>query len=288
VHAHFLYSDGAVALRLNESRGVPYVVAVRNTDLYAFMRYRPDLNGIRDRVLSHASRVVFLSQAYRDALERRLHRAMRDRIAGKSIVIPNGVKRDWLEPPPRREDDQSRLLRLLYVGDVSPNKNLRRLLDAAARLASMRPVRLTLVGGGGDEGAMAGLIASGRFPFVTLRGRIEDPSALREVYRQHDVFVMPSRRETFGVVYVEALSQGLPVVHSRGQGVDGYFQPGTVAEAVDPDDPADIAAKVEALADRLPGVRKACVREAARFDWGRIAQSYAQVYEAAAAPTRPE
>jgi glycosyltransferase involved in cell wall biosynthesis len=281
VHAHFLYSDGAVALKVRESSGIPYVVAVRNTDLNAFMRYRPDLCRLRDRVLSRAARVVFLSHAYRRMLLDRLGPAMRERVSRTSVVIPNGVSRAWLETPPSRPAQATGGLRLLYVGDFSVNKNLPRVLEAVALLAATRSVGLTLVGGGGDGAAeVEARIASGRFPFARLLGRVDDPDALREIYRQHDVFVMPSRLETFGVVYVEALSQGLPIVHSRGQGVDGYFQPGTVAEAVDPDDPADIAAKVTALADRLPAIRESCVREARRFDWASIARSYADLYDA--------
>lgn len=284
VHAHFLYSDGAVALRLKELRGMPYVVAVRNTDLNAFMRYRPDLNGVRDRVLAGASRVVFLSEAYRRMLDRRLGVSLREQVARKSIVIPNGVPPGWLESPPERVDDPPAVLRLLYVGDFSRNKNLPQVLEAAARLARSRAITLTLVGGGGDgEAELRERVASGRYPFASLRSRVEDAAVLRDVYRRHDVFVMPSRLETFGVVYVEALSQGLPIVHSRGQGVDGYFAPGSVAEAVNPDDANDIAARIDALASRLPCVRAACVREAARFDWGAIARTYAGLYEAVAA-----
>lgn len=284
VHAHFLYSDGAVALRLKESRGLPYVVAVRNTDLNAFMRYRPDLNGVRDRVLAGASRIVFLSEAYRRILERRLGRSLCDLVARKSVVIPNGVPPAWLESPPGRADDPPAMLRLLYVGDFSRNKNLPQVLEAAARLAGSRRVTLTLVGGGGDgEAELRELVASGRYPFASMQPRVEDAAILRDVYRRHDVFVMPSRLETFGVVYVEALSQGLPIVHSRGQGVDGYFATGTVAEAVDPDDADDIAARIDALAGRLPGVRATCIREAARFDWRRIARAYADLYDAVSA-----
>ena len=43
---------------------------------------------------------------------------------------------------------------------------------------------------------------------------------------------MPSRYETFGLVYGEAMSQGLPIIYSKGQGVDGYFKEGTVGYGV--------------------------------------------------------
>ena len=89
---------------------------------------------------------------------------------------------------------------------------------------------------------------------------------------------MPSFRETFGLTYIEALSQGVPVVHSRGQGIDGYFAPRTVAAAVDPADPRSIAQGVCEVAARLPAVRDTCRQQARRFDWRRIGSTYRDTY----------
>jgi glycosyltransferase involved in cell wall biosynthesis len=292
VHAHFLYSDGAVALALKQEFGLPFIVAVRNTDVNAFMRYRPDLARTRDRVLAEAEKVVFLSHAYRSLLARNLDAGLRERVAAKSIIVPNGIGDDWLaeQPPAARHDPQA--LRLLYVGDYSANKNIPILLDAVGLVAKSRDVSLTLVGGSGDGAEQVSrLLRSGRFPFARNVGRVSDPQKLRGIYRDHDVFVMVSHLETFGVVYIEALSQGLPIVHSRGQGVDGYFEPATVAEAANPKDPADIAARLVAVAGRLPGIRARCMAEAQRFDWRHIATAYSLIYNAAALPPaaiRPE
>ncbi len=282
-HAHFLYSDGAVALALKRRFGTPFIVAVRNTDIHAFMSYRPDLAGIRDTVLADASAVVFLSHAYESKLTGRIPPRLAEQVKAKSTVIPNGVRPAWLAPVPPRTGPMNAVLSLLYVGDFSRNKNLERLLAATAMLGKSRSVRLTLVGGGGPGAArIEGILASGRYPFATYAGRVDDADELRKVYRQHDVLVMPSRRETFGVAYIEALSQGLPVVHSHGQGIDGYFAPSTVAEAADPANTADIAEKINTVAGRLPAIREQCMAEARRFDWGRIASSYVQLYLAAA------
>jgi len=280
-HAHFLYSDGAVALTLKRRFGVPFIVAVRNTDINAFMRYRPDLSRVRDAILAEAARVVFLSHAYERLLGQHLDADLRSRVEAKTAIIPNGVRQDWLDSPPPLPRPAQPELGLLYVGDFSRNKNVPALLEAAATLCRTRRLRLTLVGGGGDGAeTVERLLASGRYPFATHVGRVNDATALRTIYREHDIFVMVSIHETFGVVYAEALSQGLPIVHSRGQGVDGYFAPSSVAEAADPCDPADIAARIEAVAGRLPAVRPQCVLEAGRFDWGRIARTYADLYGA--------
>ena len=61
---------------------------------------------------------------------------------------------------------------------------------------------------------------------------------------ESDIFVMPSRYETFGLVYVEALSQGLPVIYTRGQGFDGQIPDGEVGYSVKCNDVNEIAEKL--------------------------------------------
>jgi len=280
VHAHFLYSDGAVALRLKRASGIPYIVAVRNTDINVFMKYRPDLRGLCFEILRHASAVIFISPGYRDQLERIVPISVWKDIQPILQVVPNGISDFWLREPPARSKPEDSVIRLLYVGDFSRNKNLPNTIRATNVLREERDVQLTLVGGGQDGAAeVREMLDSGRYPWVDYRGRIDDKKALADMYRAHDIFVMPSLSETFGVAYIEALSQGMPIVHSIGQGVDGYFQAGTVAEAVDPSQPRDIADKIGRIADRLDDVRVVCTTEAKRFDWTRIAAEYMRIYE---------
>jgi glycosyltransferase involved in cell wall biosynthesis len=282
VHAHFLYSDGAVALGLHRRLGLPYVVAVRNGDVHAFMRYRPDLAGIRNEVLRHACRVVFLSPAYADTVGRRLPAALRDAVAAKAMTVPNGLSPDWLDdeaPADGAAAGPAAPLRLLYVGDFTPNKNIEGIVTALDLLRADRPTTLTVVGGGGDAGGrVKALLARHASDGVSCLGRVTDRVRLKALYRAHDVLVMPSFRETFGLTYIEALSQGVPVVHSRGQGVDGYFGPGTVAAAVDPADSRSIAQGIREVAARLPALKDTCRQEARRFDWRRIGSTYRDTY----------
>jgi L-malate glycosyltransferase len=287
VHAHFLYSDGVVALRVKQQLGKPYIVAVRNTDVHAFMRLRPDLRWLCWDVIEQAERVIFVTPAYRELLLRRVPRRLCGLLEQKALIVPNGLARFWIDNPGPRHGPHSGTLKLLYVGDFSRNKNLANTLRAAAMLNENREVSLTLVGAGGDgEAQIDAMLASGRYPFVRRVGRVADRAALAAIYREHDMLLMPSFRETFGVVYLEAMSQGLPIVYSKGQGVDGYFEPDTVGAAVDPSDPSDIAAKILLLAARMDRVRPLCVEQAKSFDWSRIAACYRQVYEQAAAAAR--
>lgn len=281
VHAHFLYSDGAVARQLQKAHGLPYLVAVRNADLNAFMKYRPDLAAVRNDVLRHASRVVFLSPAYRESVIARLPPALREMVLGKAMVVPNGIGPDWLAEPSPQAVRPTAPLRLLYVGDFTPNKNIAGIVAALQLLRTHRETTLTVVGGGSDvKGEVQQLLEQHADRGVTALGRIRDKQRLQSLYREHDILVMPSFHETFGLAYIEALSQGMPIVHSRGQGVDGYFAPDTVAAAVDPADPASIAAGIGKVAARLPGIRTDCLHQARRFSWDQVGETYRETYRA--------
>lgn len=275
-HAHFLYSDGAVARALNRAYGLPYVVSVRNTDVNAFMKLRPDLRWLAQDILERARRVVFITPSYRDVVARWLPAHRREAFAAKSRIVPNGLPQFWLTNTyhGQRTGD---VLKILYVGDFSRNKNIPRSIAAVSRLNETRPTTLTLVGGGGDGEDEVRSLASAS-SFVSCRGRVDSPDELLNIYRQHDIFLMPSLKETFGVTYIEAMSQGLPVVFSRGQGIDGYFQSGGVAEGVNPLEPDSIHAAILALAQRLDGIREPCVRSAEAFNWPRVARMYADSY----------
>jgi len=200
----------------------------------------------------------------------------------KSVIIPNGLDSSWLHNSSNEERPVISKLRILYVGDFSTNKNILNSIKAVSLVNKEMPVTFTLVGSGGDQDALLRKqCKSGVWPFVTHLDRIEDRPRLREIYQSHDLFLMPSYLETFGLVYIEALSQGLPVVHSLGQGIDGYFKGDGISVAVDPNSPIAIAEGIIALANRLPAIRPACVTAARNFDWRDIAIRYQYEYQSA-------
>lgn len=280
VHAHFLYSDGALALGLKRRFGIPFITAVRNTDLNLFMKLRPDLWPIAKQVLTEASAVVFLSPAYQSATLARVGNAFASSVGSKSLVIPSGLPASWLDNPPPDHRATKGHIRVLYVGDFSRNKNIASIVRAVALLRLRTQAELTIVGGGGDgEQAIESMLALPKYSFVTRLQPVRDTGRLREIYQQHTVFAMPSFRETFGIVYLEALSQGLPIIHSRGQGIDGLFAPNSVSEGVDPHSDTSLADAITRLTGRDLSIRKMCIAEANRFSWDSVAHTYASLYD---------
>jgi glycosyltransferase involved in cell wall biosynthesis len=90
---------------------------------------------------------------------------------------------------------------------------------------------------------------------------------------------MPSFAETFGLVYAEALSQGLPLIYTKGQGIDGYFRDGEVGYAVDPNDPEEIADRISMILRRYLEISNFCTAQAGQFSWERIGNIYKSLYE---------
>lgn len=89
---------------------------------------------------------------------------------------------------------------------------------------------------------------------------------------------MPSLRETFGLVYAEALTQGLPVIYTKGQGFDGQFNEGEVGYSVDSEDSDDIANKVLHIMRDYEELTKKCIELCWKFDWKHITSQYVQIY----------
>lgn len=98
VHAHSLFSNGYIAYAVKRHFDVPYITAVRNTDVNVFFKYMVHLRKLGVGILREASRVVFLSTTYRSFVtETYVPSTLRDEILLKSEVIPNGIDDFWLE-----------------------------------------------------------------------------------------------------------------------------------------------------------------------------------------------
>lgn len=273
IHAHFLYSDGVPSLEVSRALGVPLIVSVRNTDLNFFSRFRPDLDDRVSAVFSAAGAVVVLTPAYKRKLVDRFHEPS----LSKARVVPNGVADFWLDNAPATPESLGDEVRVSFVGELTKNKNVLGVIEAVERLAVTRPASLTIAGDGPLR-AKVERAAERSKATVKVVGHLSSPQELMAMYRSSTVFAMPSYKETFGISYVEALSQGLPVVHSRGEGVDGLVKEGLTGFAVDPKSPGDIAGAIERAHENRLVAAPRCMEVARRCDWSVVSKDLFKIY----------
>lgn len=170
---------------------------------------------------------------------------------------------------------------LLYVGLVSPHKNVSRLLEAIAvtktHLVIVSP-RTVFIERLKDEIAQKGV---GKY--VQLVGYVSDPDLI-DLYRQAYALVFPSLSEGFGLPAVEAMSFGCPVLCSNVSSLPEVA--GEAALFFDPYDPRDIAEKItQILKDKKlrAGLVKKGLAQAKKYSWETMAKQTLRVYEKVAA-----
>ncbi len=117
-----------------------------------------------------------------------------------------------------------------------------------------------------------------KYDFIHYYGKCPKEKVLTHL-RDSDIFVMPSIHETFGLVYAEALTQGLPVIYTKGEGFDGFFAQGKVGYAVESNDYNSIAKYVIEIYENYETYSKNCIKEAIKFGWNNIAELYINLYK---------
>jgi teichuronic acid biosynthesis glycosyltransferase TuaC len=228
IHAHMAYPDGFAAVLLGQALGCPTVVSVHGGDVNLYFRH---FFGRRLGLwtISHADRVITASESL-------LHAVVNEHGADarKITVIPAGVDVSRFTPMPLdKAEDKLGLARgasrILYVGGITEAKGIEYLLKAFARLLRESPesAQLCLVGDGDHLEAarlsvqQLGIAAS--VTFVGKRPNQEIPAWINA----SEVLVLPSLSEGFGVVLIEAMACGKPVVATNCGGPEDIVTPET-------------------------------------------------------------
>lgn len=180
---------------------------------------------------------------------------------------PRGVDTERFAPQHRdqavrRAHGPDDALHLLYVGRLTPEKDLHVLFDAYQRLTAERygvPVHLVVAG----DGSYSPSTRAQAPRTVTFAGYLEG-SALSAAYSSADIFVFPSRVETLGNVVLEALASGLPVVGVAEGGTLENVRDGVNGVLCPPGDPEGFAEGVSRIADD-PRLRGEMARNARRW-----------------------
>lgn len=276
IHAHSLFSNGYIAYKAYRKYNIPYIVAVRDTDVNFFFKKIPFMRPLGRKILDNAKKVIFISEPYRDScIEKYVLYTNKKNILKKSEVITNGIDDIFLKNRniKTKSDDK---IRMICVGLISRRKNQKTTIDAFRELKKRGyNVSCTFLGQIRDESYYK-KIKSEDVEFLSPIPQIE----LLNIYKQYDVFVMPSRTETFGLVYAEAMSQGLPVIYTKGQGFDGQFEEGEVGYSVDCKDYNEVANKIIDIMNVYSQMSSNCYKFSSKFDWQHIAAIYSEIYNA--------
>jgi phosphatidyl-myo-inositol alpha-mannosyltransferase len=199
------------------------------------------------------------------------------------VIVPNGVDVERFAGAQPAELPAGR--RMLFVGRLDERKGFRVAVAAFERLARRFPDLLLVAVGDGPEAAAARALPESIRSRMVLVGRVANED-LHGYEAAADVFVAPSvGGETFGVVLVEAMAAGVPVVASDIPGYDEVIREGE-GLLVPPRDPAALAAAVARILDDPPAAK--ALGDAGRtrsgtYSWESVADRLEAIYEDVAA-----
>lgn len=248
IHAHKLSTDGLVAQRVAARLGAPVMVSLQgNTDV-RIVGVKRDL-GPRWRALWRDAAVVFPFAPWAlTGLE-----ALLGARTGPVRMLPCPTTCDAVIAPRAAPP----LVRTAFNIVHHRNKNIARLVRAVARAAATVPdIQLEVIGGGdaaafADVARMIDRTAPGR---ARLVGAVAH-DRMQALFNASCGFALVSQRESYGMVYAEALLAGAPCLFSRRRAIDGYFEEGGVVLAADPRDEEEIAGALVRLVREQDGFK---------------------------------
>lgn len=196
-------------------------------------------------------------------------------------------------PPTAQRSPATGQFAILFVGRLVERKGVTHLVEAVRRLPAGLHPRLTVIGDGPERASLEAQIARDDLgDRVTVRGRVSE-AELREAYAASNVLVLPSildargDTEGLGVVLLEAMSYGVPVIGSDLGGITDIVQNGETGLLVPPGDPDALAAALTRIAQDGGLARR--LGEAGRkhvatvFGWPAIMAQWEECYASAAA-----
>lgn len=274
VHAHFLFSTGCAVARAARARNLPFVVTVHESYLEQTARWS-HLRSEMSRALQAAARVLAVSSFQRDRIVK-----LFPACAPRTVVVPNGVDTDRFKP--RESVRKSGPVRLAFVGNLVPVKDLPVLLSALSELDAQNfPYELDVLG----EGHLRSEIEARA---NTLKGKVrfhgaqEREAVARHLHAETDQLVVPSLTETFSIVCIEALASGVPVVATDCGGPRDIVTP-EVGRLVPPGQSSAMAVAIKAVWNQRFDYNPRRLAEYAkeRFSLRRIAERTCGLYREA-------
>lgn len=202
----------------------------------------------------------------------------------KVCVIPHSLPPDWNAPPiiePRPTGAAPQLLAVARLTPADVYKGVGQIVAAMPAVVRAHPqVKLSIAGDGSDRPRLEELARSLRMrASIEFVGEVSEPR-LRELYAQSDLFVLPSQKEGFGLVFLEAMFHGVPVIAARAGGAVDVVEHGGTGMLVGGDDSAELSAAICQLMDdparRLRLARAAQARVLSDFMFANFSKHWSR------------
>lgn len=281
-HIFFALPTGLLRFMPGPSRKIPAVISLRGSDVPGYDPFNKKVEIIHSlikpltqRIWSRADAVVALSGALADLARNTVPDI-------NYAVVPNGVDEGHFSPPAVRRPASK--LRLVTVARLLERKGIHVILEACANPQPL-PIELTIIGTGQYQERLQALARDLRIEDrVRFVGYVLNQD-LPKYFRKADAFVLPSETESFGLVFAEAMSCGLPVLASNVGGIPEVVRHGVDGLLCEPTRADLLRGNIERFLNDRQGMERMGQSGRQRildyFTWSRVAEEYRVIYDGA-------
>jgi len=277
IHCHFTYPASYVGVKLKEKYKKPLVVTAHGYDIYDLPFRNEFWKNKLSHILNKADKIIAVS-------ERNLNCIEKLGFKNTAVVIPNGFDKekfyykDMLKCRKKLNLPLDKKI-ILTVGNLVEVKGQKYLIEAMKSIVKQRKdVLCYIVGEGKLKSKLTKKIKTlGLQDYIKLMGE-ESHTKIPLWMNACDLFVLPSLNESFGVVQIEAMACGKPVVATKNGGSEEIITSKDYGLLCEPANPEDLAEKI------LIGLDKKWDEEyilnyAKQFTWEKIAKEIINIYE---------
>ncbi|WP_020619896.1 glycosyltransferase [Paenibacillus daejeonensis] len=240
IHCHMTYPDALGIRNLKKRYNVPVIVSARSSDLDLSIGKTYIKNKMRS-IYTNADGIVTPSV--------QLQKKLLNELGFESSLITNGIYPDELSQV--KSSDSIEMVDekiILSIGNLTQTKGIQYNVEALAELVKeYEKVKYIIIGEGEFKEDLITLTKKLKLEkYIQFKGSLSHGEAMRYL-KDCDIFSLPSYRETFGLVYLEALFYGKPVIICQNQGIDGVVVNDQSCKVVRPNSVEDVYLSLKEL-----------------------------------------
>lgn len=280
IHAHVALPDGFAAMMVSEICNRPFIVTIHGQDLYITINRNKGCKTALNNVFKKADQIITVSSELKKIAVNNIG------YNHKIMVIGNGVPLNKIITKKSNIDYRNNTNRktILSVSYLINRKGIDLNLKAFALLINKySDLKYQIIGDGPEKNRLKKLAADlGINNRVEFLGRLAHKEVLKHMAKA-DIFSLPSWNEGFGVVYIEAMVQGKPVIGCKGEGIEDFVEHGKTGMLVEPKDVDSLVQTIDYLLSNPDEAR--AMGERARklvlenYTWVKNAEKTIEVYK---------
>jgi len=270
VHAHYLSPDGAIAYYIWKKFGIPYIITFRNQDrqyIESISSFNLDFIKAK-KILSNSKAVIVPNKGYQSFIQ--------SKFSCSSELIPNGLDKKYYLSPEYEINSNNEVIILTVTSKAIKTKNVDWVVEAVANYTGIKKISLHVIGIGEIIDRLKESYSKHRN--IHFLGQMTKTDVINQMRISH-IFALPSERETFGMVYLEAAANKNAIIGYKEEGIWGVLN--DKKEAIFCDGKTTFLKQLSRLIDDTKlqeSLSKHAYQKSLTLEWSAISKKYLQVY----------